>query len=90
MADTYKLEIRINPDGGQIKDYNFAMKQADTDLIMLAHQDELISKYFVEKVLQELNRSKRPIIAFTDYMEMHNDKIDKKPSTMVKIKRAFF
>lgn len=88
IADKYGIEVRVNPDGGQIKDYNFAMKQADTDLIMLAHQDELISKYFVEKVLKELNKSKRPIIAFTDYMEMHNDKIDKKPSTMVKIKRA--
>lgn len=87
IADKYGIEVRINPDGGQIKDYNFAMAQGKTDLIMLAHQDELISPNFVERVLKELNHSKRPIIAFTNYIEMHNNKIDEKTSTMVKIKR---
>ena len=87
IAQRYGIEVRVNPNGGQIKDYNFAMEQADTDLIMLAHQDELISERFVERVLQELNKSKKPIIAFTNYLEMHNDVIDTKPSTMVKIKR---
>ena len=87
LANKYNIEVRINEDGGQIKDYNFAMRQPNTPLVMLAHQDELLEINFVEKVLNELNYAKDPIIAFTNYMEMHNDVVDKKPSTIVKIKR---
>lgn len=87
LANKYHLEIRVNPNGGQVKDYNFAMEQAETELVILAHQDEIFSKYFVQRVIEELNKTARPIIAFTNYLEMHNNVIDKKPSTMVKIKR---
>ena len=87
IANKYGIEIRVNPNGGQIKDYNFAMKQPDTELIMLMHQDEIIRENFVERVVFELNHVKKPIIAFTNYLEMHNDMVDEKPSTMVRIKR---
>ena len=87
LAAKYKIKVCVNSDGGQIKDYNFAMKQGDSPLVMLMHQDELLHPDFVRSVLMELNVTKEPIIAFTNYLEMHNDKIDKKASTMVKIKR---
>ena len=87
LAEKYGIEVRVNPDGGQVKDYNFAMKQPDTELVMLMHQDELIRKDFVEKTIRELNKAKRPIIAFTNYIEMHDNVVDRKPSTIVKIKR---
>lgn len=87
IADKYGIEIRVNPNGGQIKDYNFAMEQPETELVMLMHQDEVLVKDFVEKVLFSLNHVKKPIIAFTNYIEMHNDVVDEKPSLMVKIKR---
>lgn len=88
IADKYQIEVRVNPDGGQIKDYNFAMEQAETELVMLMHQDEVLVDTFVEKVLFELNHAKKPIIAFTNYLEMHNDIVDPKPSLMVTIKRV--
>ncbi len=87
IADKYGIEVRVNPDGGQIKDYNFAMKQADTEFVMLAHQDEILRDRFVEKCVEALNYSKDPIISFTDYIEMHNDLVDEKQSSMVKIKK---
>ncbi len=87
IADKYGIEVRVNPNGGQIKDYNFAMKQADTELVMLAHQDEILHKRFVEESLKALNHAKDPIISFTDYIEMHHDKVDKKQSSMIKIKK---
>ena len=87
MADKYGIEVRVNQDGGQIKDYNFAMEQATTELVMLMHQDEVLVDTFVERVLYELNHAKKPIIAFTNYLEMHNDIVDEKPSVMVRIKR---
>lgn len=87
LADKYQIEVRVNPCGGQIEDYNFAMEQADTRLIMLMHQDEIIRETFTESILEYINKFKDPIIVFTDYIEMHNNMVDDKPSTMVKIKR---
>lgn len=87
IAKKYGIEVRVNQDGGQVKDYNFAMNQADTELVMLMHQDEIIRKSFVQKVIRELNRAKQPIIAFTNYIEMHDNVVDRKPSTIVTIKR---
>ena len=87
LAKKYKIEVRVNPEGGQVKDFNFAMAQPDTDLVMMMHQDEVLSDNFVDEVLDAINHSKKPIIAFTNYIEMHNDKVDDKPSSMVKIKR---
>lgn len=87
IAKKHNIEIRINHEGGQVKDYNFAMKQANTSLIMLMHQDEILAHRFLEKVLFALNHSKKPIIAFTNYIEMHHDIVDKKASVMILIKR---
>lgn len=87
IASAHHIEVRVNSDGGQIKDYNFALKQADTKLVMLMHQDEVLAERFVETVLNRINLSKHPIIIFTNYLEMHQDKVDKKPSSLVRIKR---
>lgn len=87
LAHKYNIDVVINEDPGQIKDYNFAMKQADTKLIMLMHQDEILDKYFTEKVINSLNNVKNPIIAFTNYKEIHDDKVSEIDSTLVKVKR---
>lgn len=88
IANKYKIQLCVNPNPGQIEDYNFAFKQSKTKLVMLMHQDEILLKTFVEDVLNGLNFAKDPIMAFTNYIEMHNNIVDKKPSTMVKIKSA--
>lgn len=87
LSNKYGIEMRINHDGGQIKDYNFAMKQCRTSLGMLAHQDDLLDKHYIERCLEEVNKAKKPIIACTNYLEMHNDIVDSKPSVMIRIKR---
>lgn len=86
VAEKYGIRICVNPEGGQINDYNFAIRQADTPLVMLAHQDEVLLPEFVERSIFWLNHMKDPIISFTDYIEMHNDVADAKPSKMVRIK----
>ena len=88
LAEKYGLEVRINRNGGQIKDYNFAMYQCKTKLGMLAHQDDLLDQKYIERCLEELNKAKKPIIVCTNYLEMHNDKVDAKPSTMIRIKNV--
>jgi len=87
LADRYNIEVCVNPAGGHVKDYNFAMKQIKTELGLLAHQDDILDSHFVEKNLLNLNKAKAPILAFSNYLEMHNDQIDQRPSVMVRIKR---
>lgn len=87
LANKYGIEVRINNDGGQVKDYNFAMQQCKTPLVMLGHQDDLLDRRYIERCLEELNRAKKPIIACTNYLEMHNDIVDSKPSVIIRIKR---
>lgn len=87
LAARYGLEVKVNSDGGQIKDYNFAMNLPNTELVMLMHQDEILVDRFVESVIDQLNHAKDPIIAFTNYIEMHNDIVDQHASMMVVIKR---
>ena len=87
LANKYGIEVFVNADGGHVKDYNFAMNLIKTPLGMLAHQDDLLHRQFVERNLIELNRANNPILAFSNYLEIHNDKIDEKPSTMIRIKR---
>ena len=86
LADKYNIEVRVNPNGGQINDYNFALAQVDTKLGMIAHQDDPLKDTFVEENIKYLNCSKDPIIAFSDYLEMHNEIVDKKPSPIIRVK----
>ena len=87
IASKYGIKVCINKNGGQVKDYNFAMKQGRGRLVMLMHQDEVLDPYYSEYIIKSANRSQNPIIIFTDYIEMHNDVVDRKPSAMVLIKR---
>ena len=58
--------------GGIANDWNFALAQADTPLITLAHQDDVYHPAYAEQVIRayERSRARRPIILFTDYREL--------------------
>lgn len=86
LAEKYDLDMRVNPKGGHANDYNFALEQAETNLCAMAHQDDLIAADFVEKSLVALNKAKRPLLAFTNYAEIHDGKIEE-INTMLRVKR---
>lgn len=87
LAKKYNLEVLINPHGGHTQDYNFALNNIKTKLGVLAHQDDLLQTDYIRYCLKKLNKSRKPIIVFTDYLEIHNDKVDLKPSKMIQIKK---
>lgn len=87
LAEKYSLPIWVNDDGGHAKDYNFAINKTETAICIMAHQDDLIHEDFVKLSLEGINSAKRPIIAFTNYKEMHDEKLDERDSKMVLIKR---
>ena len=87
IAEKYRVPVMVNPDGGHVKDYNYAMNHIETKLGMIAHQDDILNKRFVEKSLAALNKASDPILSFTNYAEIHDDVIDRRASGLVIIKR---
>lgn len=87
IAEKFDIPVWINPDGGHAKDYNFAIKNTPTDICIMFHQDDVYSESFVERALEELGKAENPIIAFTNYKEIHDDRIDEKDAALVVIKR---
>lgn len=87
MVKKYQFDYYIN-DGekGIIQDWNYAYGQAKTKYVTLAHQDDVYAPNYTEEILKQMDRSKNPIIAFTDYSEIRKDKLITN-NTMLKIKR---
>ena len=69
-------------------DWNYGYAMAKTELVTIAHQDDLYEPDFLETTLKYINKRKKDdvIIAFTDYYEL---KLGKKEmtNTLLKIKR---
>ncbi|HPN70068.1 MAG TPA: glycosyltransferase family 2 protein [Saprospiraceae bacterium] len=74
IAQKHHLTLQINPIGnnGIAEDWNFAIAQANTPFVTLAHQDEIFQPDYTESIMRriELNTNKRIIILFTNYQEM--------------------
>lgn len=76
VAQKYGVELFVNDAStGIADDWNFAYSRAGTELVTLAHQDDIYDKYYVEKMLECVNKSKNPIIFFANYNEIRNGRI---------------
>lgn len=81
------IELFINNgESGIVQDWNFGYSHAKTKFITLAHQDDIYSKTYTEEVLIALKKSKKPIIAFTDYYEIRNGQVYE-TNKMLQVKR---
>ncbi len=77
-AKKYHLPTHINPNGGGIgKDWNYALDQAETDLVTIAHQDDIYNEDYTEKILESYEKNPDSVITFTDYGELRGDNIVK-------------
>lgn len=87
LAEKYNLNIVINKGiGDQADNFNFAYSQVETELVTICHQDDLYSERYLEEMLKNINKSKMPLIYFTNYYELRSNKIIKS-NTILKIKR---
>ncbi|MBR4513519.1 MAG: glycosyltransferase [Lachnospiraceae bacterium] len=87
LAEKYELPLFINEgETGITGDWNFAYSCADTDLITIAHQDDVYLPDYTEKLLKAMEKCKDPIIYFTDYAELRNGRIVAS-NKLLKIKR---
>ena len=87
LADKYQIRLFINlGESGITQDWNFAMSNVNTKYATLAHQDDVYEPTYTEKVVDMMESARKPIIGFTDYMEIRNG-VKCQDIQMLKIKR---
>ena len=91
LAGKYELPYYVNPgEGGITQDWNFGYKCAKeiyhSKYITIAHQDDLYEKEYLVNALDRLDHSKRPLIFFSDYFEVRNNK-KVSSNRLLKVKR---
>ena len=87
MAEAHGIPLSVNPGkGGIADDWNYALSKAHTDLVTIAHQDDVYEPDFGFTARKQAEEYEKPLILFTDYGELRNDsKITTNP--LLKVKR---
>lgn len=76
LAEKYEIPLYINTgEGGIAQDWNFAYRQAKTDYVTIAHQDDIYEPNYLKMIFGELKKGKDPIVVFTI---MVNSEMEKK------------
>lgn len=87
MCKKYHIPLYINEgESGITQDWNFAYSKAQTQLITIAHQDDIYLPLYTETVVKLNEKAKHPLIIFTNYAEIRNGKLVKN-NKLLKIKR---
>ncbi len=75
LAKEFQVPLYVNDNApGIASDWNFAYSKADTELVTIAHQDDIYDKDYLELVLKAVNSVKNPILAHAAYYEIRNGK----------------
>ena len=75
ISEKYRLKLIENPgEPGIGSDWNFALEHGETELLTIAHQDDLYEPEYTEKMLRQMNRCREPILFFCDYSELRGEK----------------
>lgn len=86
-SEKYGIPLEINTgEKGITQDWNFAYHKAKTEFITIAHQDDVYLPGYTEQILTRLKKAKKPLIAFTDYGELREGKVELY-NQLLKIKR---
>lgn len=87
VAVRHNLELRCNPVQEGIKsDWNFAVAQAGTPLVTIAHQDDTYAPEYAQHMLAGMNRCELPLIFFTNYGELR-DGLEVNDNRLLAVKR---
>jgi hypothetical protein len=88
LAKFYTLPLHVNPLRGDIAtDWNFALAQAKSSLVTLAHQDDLFAPTYVAQLVAALRLHPDAFLAFCDYTE-HTSLGPRPTNINLRIKRA--
>lgn len=74
VAEAYGIPVRVNEgEAGITGDWNFGLLQATASpYVTIAHQDDIYEPTYTEEILVKAQKSKTPLLIFTDYYEIKN------------------
>jgi glycosyltransferase involved in cell wall biosynthesis len=73
IADKYEIPVFVNTgEKGIGQDWNFAISCTKTDYATIAHQDDIYKSNYLEEIVNNLEKGKDFVIAFSDYREIKN------------------
>lgn len=77
VSKKYNLKLFVNPNPGKGigYDFDFAVSCGETDLVTVAHQDDIYEKNYSLNIVNNYKKNKTSSILFTDYYEIRDDKI---------------
>lgn len=79
IADKYKLPLYVRTGASDIQDdWNYAYNHAKTDYVTVAHQDDIYSRHYVEKMLEYIKKYNDWSIFFTDYTPIKHGSLVKR------------
>ena len=86
LAKKYDIKIIENKEKkGIANDFNFALNCLDSELVTIAHQDDLYEKTYFENILNNYEKYPNSTILFTDYYEIrNNEKVYKNSNLLIK------
>lgn len=71
LAEKYEIPLFVNEgEKGITQDWNFAYQMAKTELVTIAHQDDVYLPGYAKEVIYLAENLKSPLIVFTDYGEL--------------------
>lgn len=74
MAKKYNLDVLVGRHTTIGGDFDFARLAVNSELVTIAHQDDLYDYTYTENVIEQYNKHKNVIILFSDYYEIRNEK----------------
>lgn len=87
MAGKYNIPLYINTgEKGIVQDWNFGYDQCRTPYVTIAHQDDIYFRDYAKTAISMMENSRRPLIFFSDYCEIRNEKLTK-CNRLLRIKR---
>lgn len=73
LAEKYSVKLCVNYGAkGITQDWNFALRQVQTEYATIAHQDDVYERDYLKSALTRIRESRNPLIAFTDYFEIRD------------------
>lgn len=76
IANKYNLKLKVREGKSDIRDdWNYAISCADTELVTIAHQDDIYNRMYTEYMLRAINRRPDANIFFSGYRPVKNGKI---------------
>ena len=86
IAQKYNIPVLVSTEESDIsRDWNFAINNAKTEYVTIAHQDDIYEKEYTQNVLKMFEKNDDAIICCTDYYEIRNDeKVSKNGNLIIK------